>query len=217
MQNDTYANLVKLIQALIGAGTLTLDEHQNILQLVNRRLTEAYGTTQDWPRYLVVGEERTFTTDTQVVPYSQTNKDNIGEFLKIHRQEPYKNLSALEYDFFITNDGANVLNVANADDSSVFVTYKKELDLVSITETTPTAVVTDYTGNQTSIPKEFFYYIAHAVYADFLRIERRYEQAIQEEALAQNYLAQELEKLDIIANNNNLKKKFSTHLNRNYR
>ena len=217
MQTDTYSNLVKLIQALIGAGTLTLDEHRNIFQLVNRRLTDAYNTSQSWPRYLVIGEERTFTTDTQVVPYTQTSKNNIGEFLKIHRQEPYKNLSALEYDFFITSDGANVLNVANANDSSVFVTYKKELDLVSITETSPTPVVTDYTDNSTSIPKEFFYFIAHSVYADFLRIERRFEQAVQEEVVAQNYLAQELEKLDIIANNNNLNKKFSTHLNRNYR
>ncbi len=217
MQTDTYANLVKLIQALIGAGTLTLDEHQNILPLVNRRLTEAYGTSQNWPRYLVVGEERNFTTNTQIVPYTQDGKSDISEFLKIHRQEPYKNLSSLEYDFFITNDGANVLNVANASDSSVFVTYKKKLDLVSITETSPTPVVTDYTTNSTSIPKEFFYFIAHSVYSDFLRIERRYEQAIQEEATASKYLAQELEKIDIISNENNLKKKFSTHLNRNYR
>ena len=37
MQTDTYANLVKLIQALIEL-TLTLDEHRNIFQLVNEKI-----------------------------------------------------------------------------------------------------------------------------------------------------------------------------------
>ena len=330
MQTDTYANLVKLIQALIGAGTLTLDEHRNILQLVNRRLTDAYNTTQSWPRYLEPSEKRriyalnvsgitgTFshvddpyfiygqdsngynvyreedthneqggvtsydifyyndttekwilahvaesnlskdastgvvtvtspnticTADTtgsptpadvetwtneagvngtlhvvavNLITYTQTGKTNIGEFIRLHRKQPFLNASQLEYDFFLDVDGANILNIANTSDSNAFVTYKKRLDLVSITESDP-AAVTDYTGDTTALPKEFFYYIAHSVYADFLRIERRYEEALREEASAQNYLAQELEKLDIIANNNNLKKKFSTHLNRNSR
>ena len=325
MQTDTYANLVKLIQALIGAGTLTLDEHRNILQLVNRRLSDAYNTTQSWPRYIVASEEREIhhyilsgatgstttnvnqnyillgvndgntgkldtniykgVTTSNVIIYknasdawivtsgattaiqtngkyritsagtaqfteadddkksalenvevftpragsdvlnverknlisdAQSGKRTIAEFIKIHRKKAFLNQSQLEYDFYVDLEGANILNVANLSDSSVFVTYKKQLTLVSISESQSPAV-TDYTNNTTAIPKEFFYFIGHSVYADFLRIERRYEQAIQEEALAQNYLAQELEKLDIIANNNNLKKKFSTHLNRNSR
>lgn len=331
MQTDTYANLVKLIQALIGAGTLTLEEHRNIYQLVNRRLTDAYNTTQSWPRYLEPSEKRrmyalnvsgitgsfshvddpyfiygqdangynvyreedthneqggvvsydifyyndttdkwilahvaesnlskdastgvvtvtspttictadttgspspadveTWTNESGVngtlhvvavnlITYTQTGKTNIGEFLRLHRKQPFLNSSQIEYDFFLDVDGANILNIANTSDSSAFVTYKKRLSLVDITETSPTPVVTDYTGDTTDIPQEFFYYVAHSVYADFLRIERRYEEALREEASAQNYLAQELEKLDIIANNNNLKKKFSTHLNRNSR
>lgn len=326
MQTDTYANLVKLIQALIGAGTLTLDEHRNIFQLVNRRLSDAYNTTQSWPRYLVPSEKRdiihytlsdaTSSTSTNVnqnyvllgqtddgsfskentnvyqgvtttnvviyknpsdawvvatagaavlqsdgkyritaagtvqfteadddkkvalenvevftpragsdvldverknlVPYAESGENTIGEFFRIHRKKAFLNQSQLEYDFFIDVDGANILNTANSSDRSAFVTYKKQLTLVSISESGSPAV-TDYTNDSTAIPKEFFYYIAHSVYADFLRIERRYEEAIREEASAQNYLAQELEKLDIIANNNNLKKKFSTHLNRNSR
>lgn len=325
MQTDTYANLVKLIQALIGAGTLTLDEHRNIFQLVNRRLSDAYNTNQSWPRYLSTSEERdivhytlsdaTGSTSTSVnqnyvllgrndgntgkldtniykgattsnviiyknasdawivatgattvvqsngkyritvagttqfteadddknsalenvevftpragsdvlnverknlITYAESGEDTVGEFLRIHRKRAFLNQSQLEYDFYVDVDGANILNVANLSDSSVFVTYKKQLTLVSISESQSPAV-TDYTNDTTAIPKEFFYYIGHSVYADFLRIERRYEQALQEETVAQNYLAQELEKLDIIANNNNLKKKFSTHLNRNSR
>ena len=328
MQTDTYANLVKLIQALIGAGTLTLDEHRNIYQLVNRRLTDAYNTSQSWPRYIVPSEERTLFTfqtsgvngthnhsnssyfihgddsngnavyrsasvhsnsyyifyyrtatnkwrlgkigtgnltlvdgvstfsevnvtnlansastndadpiavdvwtneaaldgtlairDVNLVTYTETDpaRTAIGEFIRIHRKKAFLNDSEVEYDFYLDLNGANILNIANLKDSKAYVTYKKRVELVSITETSPTPVVTDYTEDTTDLPKEFFYFIAHTVYADFLRIERRYEEALREESSGSNYLAQELEKLDIIANNNNLKKKFSTHLNRNNR
>ena len=325
MQTDTYANLVKLIQALIGAGTLTLDEHRHIFQFINRRLSEAYNTTQAWPRYLVSSEERILYTiltsgltgddthansfysfigndtngnavyksknthsashflfhysiasnkwllskvttssisisssgvvsftSTEALCLSDTTNDpspadveswtnsgdttgtlatekkltvlyddvdgnDIGEFLRIHRKKAFLNQSQVEYDFFLDANGANILNVANTNDSNAFVTYKKRLETVSITETSPTPVVTDYTGNTSEIPLEFFYYIAHGAYADFLRIERRYEESTKEEATAGGYLAQELEKVDIIANNNNLKNRFSTHLNRNSR
>ena len=327
MQTDTYANLVKLIQALIGAGTLTLDEHRNIYQLVNRRLADAYNTSQSWPRYIVPSEERTLFTfqtsgvtgsqshsnssyfihgddssgnavyrsaavhsndyyifyyrpsnnkwrlgkiattnltlvdgvstfsesnvtnlansastndadpiavdvwtnesglagtlaikDVNLVTYTETDpaRTAIGEFIRIHRKKAFLNASEVEYDFYLDIDGANILNIANLKDSKAYVTYKKRLDLISIVEGGSPAV-TDYTNNASEIPKEFFYFIAHTVYADFLRIERRYEEALREESSGANYLAQELEKLDIIANNNNLKKKFSTHLNRNNR
>lgn len=325
MQTDTYANLVKLIQALIGAGTLTLDEHRHIFQFINRRLSEAYNTTQAWPRYLVSSEERILYTiltsgltgddthansfysfigndtngnavyksknthssshflfhysivsnkwllskvttssisisssgvvsftSTEALCLSDTTNDpspadveswtnsgdttgtlatekkltvlyddvdgnDIGEFLRIHRKKAFLNQSQVEYDFFLDVNGANILNVANTNDSNAFVTYKKRLETVSITETSPTPVVTDYTSDTSNIPLEFFYYIAHGAYADFLRIERRYEESAKEEATAGGYLAQELEKVDIIANNNNLKNRFSTHLNRNSR
>ena len=68
-----------------------------------------------------------------------------------------------------------------------------------------------------TVPLEFFSYLAHASYADFLRVESKYEDARTEEAIAQNYLAQELEKIDIRSNNNSLNKKFSTYVNRQSR
>jgi hypothetical protein len=48
-------------------------------------------------------------------------------------------------------------------------------------------------------------------------MESKYEDARTEEAIAQNYLAQELEKIDIRSNNNSLNKKFSTYVNRQSR
>ena len=144
-----------------------------------------------------------------LVPYTETNQTDISEFIKIHRKKAFVNQSQLEYDFFIDVNGANILNLASSTDNTAFVTFKKKL--------TPFSVSSSWESSSVEVPIEFFYYIAHAVYADVLRLESKYDDAQKEEAFASQYLAQELEKIDIIANNNNLKKKFSTHLNRNSR
>ena len=203
MQDRSYSDLKALIQALAGISSFTSDEDTKIKNLVNRRASQAYNTSPSWPRYLVVGEERTMTTDTQIVPYTQTSKNNIGEFIRIHRKEPFKNNSAIEYDFFVDANGANVLNIANTEDSSVFVTYKKELST--------------FDENSTDIPGEFFHYLAHATYADFLRMDGQHGKALTEEKQADSYLDSQLEMIDLRSNNNSINKKFSTYVNRQRR
>ena len=157
----------------------------------------------------------------QVVPYSETEqfessgsapsrdqKQDIGEFSRIHRREAFLNNSSLEYDFYVDSKGANVLNVPGKTEK-VFVSYKKKF--------TPFTVTTDFYNSTVEVPGEFFNYIAHAVYADFLRVQNRQEQAIAEEQVAQTYLDLELEKIDILSNNNTINKRFSTYVNRQSR
>jgi len=157
----------------------------------------------------------------QVVPYSETEdfenssaapardqKENIGDFSRIHRKEAFLNNSSLEYDFYVDSLGANVLNVLSGTEK-VFVSYKKEF--------TPFTVTSDYYNSTAEVPGEFFNYIAHAVYADFLRVQNRQEEALAEEQVAQTYLALELEKIDLRSNNNTINHKFSTYVNRQSR
>lgn len=131
-----------------------------------------------------------------LIPYAQTNKNNIGEYLKIHRKKAYLNNSSIEYDFFVDFDGGNILNITNITDGTAFITYKKELP--------------QYTITSTDIPGEWFFFIAHASYADFLRMEGQTEKSLIEEETAQKYLALELEKIDNMSNNN-VFNRFSTH------
>jgi len=147
--------------------------------------------------------------DTQLIPYAQTGKDTIGDFNRIHRKRAFQNNSSMEYDFFVDFNGANILNIANSTDNEAFVSYKKQF--------TPFTVTTDYYNSVVEVPGEFFNYIAHAVYADFLRVQNRQEQALAEEQVAQTYLALELEKIDIRSNNNTINKRFSTYVNRQSR
>ena len=323
MQEKEYKELFSLIQSLIGAGSLTLQECRMIHDFINQRLSEAYNTSQAWPRYLDVAVEKDvaalkvtgatttttinqnykvfgtktdgstiyqgLTTNTIYIyheasnsrwtvvsspsisgsasPYSVSpgvtkaietatsdtadlvtdvsawtteaglvfesisrvphDSTNIAEFLRIHRKKAFLNSSQREYDFYVDAEGANVLNIANTTDNKVYVTSKKPLTLITVTESGSPAA-TDYTTavqadpqgpteTNIKVPFEFFNFIANGAYADFLRVERRFEEAGQADFKAQNYLLQELEKLDIIANNNNLNNKFTTYINRNSR
>jgi len=122
--------------------------------------------------------------------------ESIMEFVRVHRNRPLLNNSTAEYEFYVDDRGANLMNVFPTDSGSAFATYKKEF----------VAIATDST-----IPREWFFFIAHGVYADLLRIEGKTEEGIAEETVAQNYLSIELEKVNNM-NNTNVLRKFSTHV-----
>jgi hypothetical protein len=151
----------------------------------------------------------------QYVPFSQNYSldygagSTIGEFIRIHRKKAFVNNPAIEYEFFVDSNGANLLNIPNSADTSAFVSYKKQF--------TPFTVTSDFYNSTEKVPGEFFNFIAHAVYADFLRVQNRQQEAIAEEQVAQTYLALELEKIDIRSNNNTVNKRFSTYVNRQAR
>jgi len=134
---------------------------------------------------------------------------NIGEFVRIHNTQPLLNRSAREYEFYVTSSGAHILNVESTTNDTAWVTYKKEF--------TPYTVTVDYYNSTLEVPAEFFNFISHAVYADFLRVQNKQEEALAEEQAAQTFLALELEKIDLRSNNNTINKKFSTYVNRQAR
>ena len=144
-----------------------------------------------------------------LIPYIESGKNPIGDFNRIHRNRAFLNSSSLEYDFFVDFNGANILNIASSATHTAFVSYKKQF--------TPFAVTSAYYASTVEVPSEFFNYIAHSVYSDFLRVQNRQEEALAEEQVAQNYLALELEKIDIRSNNNTINNRFSTYVSRQSR
>ena len=134
--------------------------------------------------------------------------DDIADFIRVHKTESFLNKSAHEYDYYVDPIGAHLLNVTDSDLNVAYVTYKKKF--------TPFGVTTDYYNDDTEVPEEFFNYIAHAAYADFLRIQGQTELAQTEGALAEKYLDMELEKLNNI-NSLNAARRISTHVSRQSR
>ena len=144
-----------------------------------------------------------------LIPYIGSGNSPIGDFNRIHRNRAFLNSSSLEYDFFVDFNGANILNIVSSATHTAFVSYKKQF--------TPFAVTSSYYSSTVEVPSEFFNYIAHSVYSDFLRVQNRQEEALAEEQVAQNYLALELEKIDIRSNNNTINNRFSTYVSRQSR
>ena len=196
----SYSDFFELVRSLAGVDSFTTDETADILRFANRRLYEAYSASQMWTPYLVVGEERAIDPTPQVVPFIQTSPplNEIAEFQRIHRDQPFLNTGTMEYNFYVDHSGAHIMNLGNTNSDSVFVTYKRNF--------------VDFTTSSTDIPTEFFYFGAHATYADFLRMDGQTSKAIEEENNASTYLATELEKLDIISNNNTIRRKFTTYV-----
>ena len=143
------------------------------------------------------------------MPYTEASKDDVGEFISIHRKRPLYNQSTLQYTFFITGAGAQIINGSTADSGTVFVTYKKTFS--------PFATSSGYTASTESVPSEFFQYIAHTAYADFLRMDGQTDKALVEEQNGEDLLFSELERAGMIANGNLVGSTISTHLNRQTR
>lgn len=198
MQNKTYSQLVSLIKSLAGVNSFTPEENGYILNFANRRLDEIYESSLMWPRYLQVGEERAISGNN-TVPYSQANSKTIRDFISISKEKPLVNKSVLNYDFYVNGDGANIINFNGSNSSSVYVTYKSSY--------------AELENDESSVPAEFFQYIAHASYADFLRMDGQIEKAILEEGIANDYMDRELGKLDIISNNNFVGRRIPTYVN----
>lgn len=203
MTYRSYSDFLALVKALAGVSDFTTSEQTMLLSMANRRFREAYDLSLVWPRYLVVGEARTIDTD-QLIPYAETGLDNIAEFIRIHRTQPFKNYSAAEYEFFVDSYGAHIQNIFNTSDVMAYVTYKLEWD-------------GPYTTASTTLPDEFFYYAAHATYADFLRMDGQLDKAIAEEQNASNYIALQLNKAETQRNNNIISRRISTHLSKQHR
>jgi len=69
MQEVTYTSIYDQVRALAGVVDFTTEEQSLITTLVNRRARFAYEASDFWPRWLVVGERRTYSANTVSAPF----------------------------------------------------------------------------------------------------------------------------------------------------
>ena len=119
------------------------------------------------------------------VPYSETGKSSVDTFLRFFKQAPYIASSVQEFDFTVTADGATLV-AGDLDPSTAFVTYKAQF----------TDTYGDGAGETSSVPAEWFQYLAHGTYADYLRAEGQQEKAALADQEAEALLTEELIRLD---------------------
>jgi hypothetical protein len=182
MQTKTYTELFALIQALCGVVFASI-ETPRIKALINRRALRAYRATNYWPRFLKIGEQRVVTSG--VIPFIETGKDSIDTFLRVHKTAPYITASVQEYDIMVTASGATLV-CGDLDPTEAFVTYKAQL----------ADTYGDGAGEASAIPAEWYQYLAHGTYADYLRAEGQQEKAALADQEAEGLLQDELIRID---------------------
>ena len=74
-----------------------------------------------------------------------------------------------------------------------------------------------YTSASTNIPGEWFNYLAHASFADFLRQDGQNEKAVLEENIAKGILDDQLQKTDVSRATGMIGHRISTHNSRSFR
>lgn len=203
MQTKSYSELYSLIQSLCGVIFADI-EKPRIRSLVNRRAERAYRASNYWTRFLHIGEERDVVSN--VISFTQTGSDSIDTFLRIFKQQPYQSSSVQEFDFMVTSVGATLV-AGSLDPTSAWVTYKARLE----------DTYGDQTGDTTTVPKEWFEYIAHGTYADYLRAEGQQEKAAVADAEAIDILTDELLRLDEQGTQNVISNRISTNANQQLR
>ncbi len=172
LQDSTLQELKDLTFALIGREyTTTSASYGRINSLWNYAANKAYRASNYWERYLVIGDERTVSNKNQV-PRTQAGSDTIDTYLKICKNDPQEKRGG-EYKFVVNNSGATITGNAglltsdlyespdgsglyvqpdsSEDDTTVYVIYKKALDVKLATGDDATK----------AIPAEFMPYMAH--------------------------------------------------------
>jgi hypothetical protein len=174
--------------------------------------TDADKSVGDWTASgLNTGTVKT-ETEGFTVPYRAygggTNDTyEMGEIFRIYDKPPRLKNSVREYNFVANPYGAQLIDF-NADTSpEVYVDYKIAWEPLD------TVVGANRLTSSIPVPLEFYNFIAHGSYADFLRMDGQVNKATVEDEVASQFLINELEKVDIISNRNNVTSKFSTYVN----
>ena len=199
MQTKNYTtDLLPLIKSLCGLEFAAI-ELPRVQAMVNSRAKRAFRMSDFWPRFLVVAEERTVTNG--YVPWTETDLDSIDTYIRIHRTAPWASASAQDFDFYVDNTGAKILD-GSLNSATAFTTYKKQW--------------TDSYGDGTNgtalqVPDEWFEYLAHGVYADWLRAEGQMEKAQVADMEAMDKLTDELLRIDEMRSSGLISPRISTN------
>jgi hypothetical protein len=119
------------------------------------------------------------------IPYTETGLSSVDTFLRVFKQAPYAASSVQEFDYTVTSSGAKLVS-GDLNPLKAFVTYKAQF----------TDIYGDNTGEVSDIPAEWFQYLAHGTYADYLRAEGQQEKAALADQEAEALLTEELIRLD---------------------
>ena len=171
-----YKKLDTFIRGLAGTHNFTYEETIFVESFVNERARQAYTATSFWPRYLKVGIEKTIESGPDGGKFVTLDEGTV--VVMINEGHPFRNAPAPVVEYYSEQNTAQLIDVTSGL-TSVNVTYKLPLEPI-------------YKEKDSPVPEEFFYFLGHGAYADFLRMEGQTEKATVEESFANRFLQNEL-------------------------
>jgi hypothetical protein len=166
-----------------GVGTYSISPNQAVI--TTPRTLKSFSVNDYFIATGVGAGTGKVRLSNSTVPYTETGKNSIDTFLRIFKDRPYRKASVQEYEYYVTSDGAELVS-GDLNPLTAFVTYKKQL----------TDFYGDNTGEVTDIPAEWFHYLAHGTYADWLKAEGQQDKAALADQEAEAVLQDELIRLD---------------------
>jgi hypothetical protein len=117
--------------------------------------------------------------------------------LFITKTHPFTNEGTHEYGFYQEGDHIQLIAVESSVED-VFVTLKEPLPQLDL-------------PGSSHVPEEFFRFIGHGAYADFLRMDGQTDKAMAEEGVAKFILSQELQNQAVVQNSQFVSLRFRTN------
>jgi len=155
------------------------------------------GGTDPWD-----GTWSVVTGDSPAPTVTEGTRADIDAFTRLSTANPYGGPSCygFDLDFHVTNNGAIPLATPSVPYTQAYVTYRATWG-------------GPYEANATTVPIEFFEYIAHGTYADWLRSTgQNTPQAQAEDATAQEMLNYEMTKSQVQDNAQVSRNRFTTYI-----
>ena len=186
MRTVTYTELKNRFTSAVGVDSLLSVEETAFKNSLNDRVKGAW-TRSQWPELMTLKEKSVAAITSPLVADKAVQIDNdadIMDVFAVYNKNPLADRQAIKLEYQLIN-GYLILK-ADANDTSVFVQGN---------QVTPSSYG-DGVGETSTLPRFLERYLLLATVADWYKADGQLEKAVQQEAMAEETLALEIDRVE---------------------
>ena len=186
MRTVTYTELKNRFTSAIGVDSLLSVEETAFKNSLNDRVKGAW-TRSQWPELMTLKEKSVAAITSPLVADKAVQIDNdadIMDVFAVYNKNPLADRQAIKLEYQLIN-GYLILK-ADANDTSVFVQGN---------QVTPSSYG-DGVGETSTLPRFLERYLLLATVADWYKADGQLEKAVQQEQMAEETLALEIDRVE---------------------
>ena len=186
MRTVTYTELKNRFTSAVGVDSLLSVEETAFKNSLNDRVKGAW-TRAQWPELMTLKEKSVAAITSPLVADKAVQIDNdadIMDVFAVYNKNPLADRQAIKLEYQLIN-GYLILK-ADANDTSVFVQGN---------QVTPSSYG-DGVGENSTLPRFLERYLLLATVADWYKADGQLEKAVQQEQMAEETLALEIDRVE---------------------